>query len=319
MGSNKTTVLVMTGHTEYYPLYISNGLIHNNVQWAHCNGLTLIAFLAIPKTPDIVRFADGFFRRVIYGFGPYIADYPEQVLLACIVQGWCAQCTARFDNLDGPGGRCSQELTESLFESLGVKALWDDYGIISNILPFTHSFPCADIHELLTLDLLHQLIKGTFKDHLVTWVNDYLEHVHTPAEAAKIVADIDQRIAAVPPFPGLRRFPEGRGFKQWTGNDSKALMKVYLPAISGHVPPQMVEVLQHFLEFCYLVRRSTLNEDDLLAIDKAVENFHHTRTEFGTPNGLCSSITESAHIRAIKKHWRRSSRYQALGQMLLIN
>lgn len=34
------------------------------------------------------------------------------------------------------------------------------------------------------------------------------------------------RIAAVPPFPGLRRFPEGRNFKQWTGDDSKALMKV---------------------------------------------------------------------------------------------
>ncbi|KAG6810827.1 hypothetical protein H0H92_010186 [Tricholoma furcatifolium] len=109
----------------------------------------------------------------------------------------------------------------------------------------------------------------------------------------------------------------------------------------------MVEVLQYFLEFCYLVRRSTLNEDDLLAIDKAVENFHHARTifrevgvrpdgfslprqhsivhyrhliqEFGAPNGLCSLITESAHIRAIKKPWRRSSRYQALGQMLLIN
>jgi hypothetical protein len=34
------------------------------------------------------------------------------------------------------------------------------------------------------------------------------------------------RISAVPAFPGLRRFPEGRNFKQWTGNDSKALMKV---------------------------------------------------------------------------------------------
>jgi hypothetical protein len=36
------------------------------------------------------------------------------------------------------------------------------------------------------------------------------------------------RIAAVPPFSGIRRFPEGRGFKQWTGDDSKALMKVIL-------------------------------------------------------------------------------------------
>jgi hypothetical protein len=33
-------------------------------------------------------------------------------------------------------------------------------------------------------------------------------------------------IATVPSFTGLRRFPEGRGFKQWTGDDSKALMKV---------------------------------------------------------------------------------------------
>lgn len=33
-------------------------------------------------------------------------------------------------------------------------------------------------------------------------------------------------IAAVVPFSGLRRFPQGRGFKQWTGDDSKVLMKV---------------------------------------------------------------------------------------------
>jgi hypothetical protein len=40
-------------------------------------------------TPEVVRFPDGHFRRAIYGLGPYIADYPEQSLLACTVQGWC--------------------------------------------------------------------------------------------------------------------------------------------------------------------------------------------------------------------------------------
>ena len=38
---------------------------------------------------------------------------------------------------------------------------------------------------------------------------------------------------------------------------------------------------------------------------------------FGSPNGLCSSITESKHIVAVKKPWRCSSRYLCLGQMLL--
>ncbi|KAJ7809238.1 hypothetical protein B0H14DRAFT_2181187, partial [Mycena olivaceomarginata] len=106
--------------------------------------------------------------------------------------------------------------------------------------PFTWDFPRANLHGLLSPDLLHQVIKGTFKDHVVTWVGEYLQLTHGTAEAKKIMADIDRRIAAVSPFPGLRRFPEGRGFKQWTGDDSKALMRVYLPALEGHVPPQML-------------------------------------------------------------------------------
>ena len=36
----------------------------------------------------------------------------------------------------------------------------------------------------------------------------------------------EKRISLVPPFPGIRRFAQGRRFKQWTGDDSKALMKV---------------------------------------------------------------------------------------------
>jgi hypothetical protein len=40
-------------------------------------------------TPEVVWCADGHFRRAVYGLGPYIADYPEQVLIACIVQNWC--------------------------------------------------------------------------------------------------------------------------------------------------------------------------------------------------------------------------------------
>jgi hypothetical protein len=42
---------------------------------------------------------------------------------------------------------------------------------------------------------------------------------------------VTSRIAAAAPFAGLRRFPQGRGFKQWTGDDSKALMKVNSVAI----------------------------------------------------------------------------------------
>ena len=94
--------------------------------------------------------------------------------------------------------------------------------------------------------MLHQVIKGSFKDHLVTWVGEYLILEHGEAQANEILDDIDRRyvsesfrikinlrmtvnrIAATPLFSNLRRFPHGRRFKQWTGDDSKALMKVCL-------------------------------------------------------------------------------------------
>ncbi|KAJ6551983.1 hypothetical protein B0H10DRAFT_2169848 [Mycena sp. CBHHK59/15] len=345
LGSDKTTV--------------SNGLVYNNVRRAHRSAVTLIGFLAIPKTdrenqdsaefrtfrcnlfhgslqrilhslkpamtvPEVTLFADGHYCRVIYGLGPYIADYLEQVLLACTVQGWCTKCTASNKDLDGPSGHRSQAHTEALFDTFDHKTLWDDYGVIPDLLPFTWTFLRADIHELLSPDLLHQVIKGTFKDHLVAWVGEYLETVHGKSEAKKIMADIDRRIVAVPPFPGLRHFPEGRGFKQWMGDDSKALMKVYIPVIEGHVPVQMLCTFSVFLNFCYLVRHNIIGEATLIAIDAALARYHveckiFEESGFGAPNGLCSSIIESKHIKAIKEPWRQSSRYEALQQMLTIN
>jgi hypothetical protein len=42
-------------------------------------------------TPEVYCCPDMHYQCVIWGIGPYIADYPEQVLLSCIVQGWCAK------------------------------------------------------------------------------------------------------------------------------------------------------------------------------------------------------------------------------------
>ncbi|KAI0701751.1 hypothetical protein C8Q76DRAFT_802706 [Earliella scabrosa] len=349
LGSDKTTVSVATGQNEYYPLYMSNGLVHNTTRRAQRNAVSLIAFLAIPKTDR--KYANDLkfrkFRRQLFHTSLHTILRSLKPGMTAPEIGWCAKCDASRVNLDGDADRRSHEVTEHLLDSMGLKDLWDDYGIVGDLLPFTTAFPRADIHEMISPDLLHQIIKGTFKDHLVTWVEEYLVLTHGKTGAEAIMADIDRRIAAAPHFPGLRRFPEGRGFKQWTGDDSKALMKLYLAAIVGYVPTQMVQCLSAFLDFCYLVRRNIITTSTLHQIEDALARFHRDRVifeetgvrlegfslprqhslkhypsliqQFGAPNGLCSSITESKHIKAVKEPYRRSNRFEALGQMLITN
>lgn len=46
---------------------------------------------------------------------------------------------------------------------------------------------------MISGDLLHQVIKGTFKDHLVTWVEEYLVRRYDKAGANELLDQIDRR------------------------------------------------------------------------------------------------------------------------------
>ncbi|KAG2158743.1 uncharacterized protein EDB93DRAFT_1237966 [Suillus bovinus] len=244
-----------------------------------------------------------------------IGNLRNNVLLTSIVRNWCPRCLAPHGKLDDDEALCRCEAhREALFEEDTSDVLRHDFGIVGSIVPFTNDFPCADIHQLIAPDILHQIIKGCFKDHLVTWVEKYLHH--------------------------------GRGFKQWTGDDSKALMKIYLPAIEGHVLTDVIRTFHAFLEFCYLVRRNVIMENTISQIEDALRRFHHYHSIFlqlgvvptfslpcqhsmkhypdlihlfGAPNGLYLSMMENKHIKAVKQPWCWSNRYNALGQMLVTN
>ena len=116
--------------------------------------------------------------------------------------------------------------------------------------------------------------------------------------------------------------------------------------IDGHVPSEMVCMLHAFLEFCYLVQQNIIDEKTLDQIQDALHHFYQYHQIFrdtnmvntfslpqqhsmkyyinmiwlySTPNGLCSSITESKHIKAVKEPYQRSNRNKPLEQMLLTN
>ncbi|KAL4244508.1 hypothetical protein ABKN59_010138 [Abortiporus biennis] len=365
LGVDKMTVSNATGHTEFHPVYMSIGNLHNDMRHTHKESVIPITFLSISKTcrehedeqefqtfrkqlyhaslakilaplrnemlkPIILQYPDQHFHCIVFEIGLFIADYPEQVLVSGIVQGWCPKCLCLLGVLDGYRQPHFRELDELLMDWFSLEDLWDVFGITADVLPFTSAFSCTDIHEIITSDLFHQLIKGTFKDHLVSWVEEYLViREGSTAVAKKILDDIDHCIAAVP------------------RNDSKALIKVYIPTITGHVPDKMVKCFVTFMDFYYLVCHPSHDNHSLEKMKNALQCFHTHHTIFkttgvhpngfslprqhslchyvddirlfGSPNSLCIFIMESKHIVAVKKLWCCSSQFKALGQILRTN
>ncbi|KAG5641323.1 hypothetical protein H0H81_011261, partial [Sphagnurus paluster] len=103
--------------------------------------------------------------------------------------------TAYLHDLDGNAGPCTRALCTYLWETWSSCELWELYGIDDDVIPFTFDFPRADIYEMLSPDILHQLIKGTFKDHLVDWVGLYLILEHGETAGNEILDEIDRRYA----------------------------------------------------------------------------------------------------------------------------
>ena len=125
------------------------------------------------------------------------------------------------------------------------------------------------------------------------------------------------------------------------------ITKVYLSAIEGYVPSEILRCFRACLDFCYIARQNVHTQQTIQRLERALADFIRCREifrttgvrpdgfglprqhsmvhyatniwRFGAPNGLCSSITESKHIKAVKEPWHRSNRYQALSQMLRMN
>jgi hypothetical protein len=119
-----------------------------------CLELVFGAIKPYMERPKVVRCPDGHFRRAVFSIGPYIADYPEQVWLAGVVQDWCPKyvqlvfsltglahessfprCDAKRNSLDMSGSHCRcHEKTDILLRRFDAGTLWDEYGIRDDVV-----------------------------------------------------------------------------------------------------------------------------------------------------------------------------------------
>ncbi|KDQ14416.1 hypothetical protein BOTBODRAFT_109889, partial [Botryobasidium botryosum FD-172 SS1] len=288
---------------------------------------------------------DGLKRKIYPILAAYIANHPEQCLVTCTKQNRCPKCKAAASELgDHPR---SEDKPEPRLQAAALTILcahcegradageqFDAEGFHPIYPPFWAQLPHADIFSCIAPDLLHQVHKGVFKNHLLEW-----------CESIVGKSEMDHRFRAMSRHPTLRHFTDGiSGLKQWTGTEAKEIEKVFIGVVAGALPGKLMLAMQALMDFIAIAQFLEHTSTTLTTMDEKLTTFHKHKatfiaaggrklshfnipklhslehyTEFirlfGALDGFNSEAPERLHIDCAKKAYRASNRKGYVSQM----
>lgn len=285
--------------------------------------------------------ADGLIRRVFPILHSYVADHPEQCLVAGIKHNYCPLCevdprekgqlqefTSRsYERTKDAVDKRFAGVRDPAFKKLGLRP----------VRPFWLDLPHVDLGTLFPPDILHQLHKGMFQTHLLAWCKKMMTE-----------EELDRRFQALAPFSGLRHFGNGIShLHQMSGKEQKELEKVLMVVIAGStcLPRQAVIAASGLLNFIYLARYPIHTEETLELMTNCLALFHKNKKVFlehdvcsdfdgipklhsllhyvssirskGAADGYSTESPERLHIDFAKRGYRASNKHSYLEQMIL--
>lgn len=373
LASDKTLLTNFRGDNSAWPVYLTIGNISKETRRNVSSHATVLAgYLPVPKfdcfddkTRSLAKYrlfhecmshllaplvvagqtgkamvcADGLIRHVWPVFAAYIADYPEQCLVACCKENRCPICTVSPNERGSHEPQSRRTVQETMFfisrNHAGERdTAFEAQGLRPVDQPFWQHMPFSDIFSSFTPDLLHQLHKGIFKDHLVKWCTEIISK-----------AELDERFRNVPSHPGLRHFKNGISHvSQWTGTEHKEMEKVFLGLLASHPNKQLVSAVRALVDFIYLASLQRHTSQTLAALRTALTTFHTHKDIFitlegrkadhfnipklhalehyeeliwlfGSADGFNTELPERLHIDLAKNAYRASNRKDYLEQM----
>ncbi|KAJ7853846.1 hypothetical protein B0H14DRAFT_3085568 [Mycena olivaceomarginata] len=255
--------------------------------------------------------ADGFVRRMFPILAAYIADYPEQCLVACCRENSCPRCLVqpkqRGESLNSTLRDPGETLRVIVDQSQNqFPAKFVDQNL-RPINPFWADFPHCDIFSSMTPDLLHEL-----------------------------TMEIDRRFRTMTPHPTLRHFTRDISLtSQWTGNERKNMEKVFLGVLAQATDPAVQRAVAAIIDFIYYAHFETHCDESLSKLDAAWAAFHKEKSIFleleickhfdinklhklkhyvdsirsrGTADGFNTENTERLHIDFAKAGYRATTK-----------
>jgi len=375
LASDKTNLSVFRGDQTAWPVYLSIGNIAKSVRrqpsshasiligyipvtklecydergrseamhrlFHYCMKLLLAPLNQAGREGVLMTCGDGKIRQVFPILAAYIADHPEQCLIACCKENRCPRCLVPPKERGDPTMyplRSQADTLEILtqqergddppeFEAQGLRAIPE---------PFWADLPHTDIFACISPDILHQLHKGVFKDHLVSWCTVMMGE-----------KEMDDRFKVMPDYPELRHFTKGISFvSQWTGKEQKEMQKVIIGILAGQLEPKALIAARGIIDFTYYAQYHTHTEGTLARMKRAFDTFHDHKEIFiergarkldhfnipklhsmihyvesiralGCLDGLNTESSERLHIDYAKKAYRASNRRDYIPQMTL--
>jgi hypothetical protein len=288
---------------------------------------------------------DGFVQHCYPIVAAYIANNPEQTMIAGCCRNLCHRCIILQDQRGDfyntpPEARVPSHTadaleandyghTTSLFESQGLKPFGK---------PFWADLPHTNIFSCLTPNILHQLHKGVFKDHLMEWCLKLIE------STGGSIDNVDYRFKAMPPHSNLRHFSSGvTKLKQTTANKHREMQKVFIAVMAGLVPKDVLPVILATVEFIQFARLPVHTSATLALMDDALRCFHahkdvfikynictdfninkiHSMShysksvlELGTLDAYNTETPERLHIEFAKRAYKATNRKDFFSQMM---
>ncbi|KAG9118957.1 hypothetical protein FRC07_006257 [Ceratobasidium sp. 392] len=381
LSSDSTQLTNFSGGKSAWPVYITLGNIPKSIR-AQVNSYStlLLAYLPNPQLkcfPPSVRgdqkarifhqamteivkplheagkhglemdCGDGYVRHCYPLLAAYIADNPEQTLVAGCHRNLCHRCTVKQDERGDlpefpPPPRIPDHTANALHaQSLGrTTALFHDQGLKPFGKPFWAGLPHANIFSALTPDILHQLHKGVFKDHLMEWCLTLVRALNG-GSAEKV----DYRYMAMPNHSNLRHFTSGvTKLKQTTAHEHREMQKVFAAVMAGLVPEPVLPVILAIIDFIHFARLPVHTTETLDLLDDALDRFHEHKhiliqygvrehfninkihamchyveaiQELGTADAYNTETPERLHIEFAKRAYKATNRKNFFEQMTI--